>query len=120
MMAVVSLSFWNNELSWVGIGTPGHETRNHDTDDPSAFIPMQYTGLHDRNGKEIYEGDVLRGELGSLYKVEFADGQFQPVLRYGGTQVVIESIADMANRSSVVGNMWENGDLLDNKNTETN
>lgn len=73
----------------------------------------EYTGLHDQNGKEIYEGDILQDEEGDLYEVEFDDGQFQPVLRDGGAPVVSERIVDIADYSSVIGNIWENPELLE-------
>lgn len=94
----------------------------HSRCDTQNFILLQYTGLKDKNGKEIYEGDILKWGLGedkALTTIEFFDGAF----RFSGDQVVQEDecLGDYGfeQYGEVIGNIFENPELLTpNKETE--
>ena len=67
----------------------------------------QYTGLTDRNGKEVYEGDIVRyidaNDEPKTSEVRFVDAAFSPLTE-------IMWMGDM--ECEVIGNIHDNPELL--------
>lgn len=79
--------------------------------DLGNHIWMQSTGLTDKNGKEIFEGDLVRhADYGSVSVVEWSNGnwgwQMRTVAKWNPKSGFDSSV------DQVIGNLYEKPDLL--------
>lgn len=78
---------------------------------------MQSTGLIDKNGEEIFEGDVLLtydGELAKVYWDDVLAGWFNFIYE----TAELSEVADLQSSRSIckiIGNIYENPELLEEK-----
>ena len=69
------------------------------------------TGLKDKNGKKVYEADILTDKFGSMGGVEWRDGGF--VVNFGDMDIF--DLSDCFGDSYqmwVIGNIHDNADLI--------
>lgn len=66
----------------------------------------RWTGLHDKNGKKIFEGDIVLDYYGRQRWVEFFDGRYLPFNAYP------EYKSLSASQCVVIGNRWDNPELV--------
>ena len=75
---------------------------------------MQYTGLRDKNGREVYEGDIMRFK-------DWWDEEMVGEVRYSEKDMAFTIVNDFwdgfpimyADDLEVIGNIYENPELLE-------
>lgn len=108
MRDVISINFLKKNV--ILLHPRGHIIRRIDEE----CVLMQYTGLKDKNGREIYEGDIVKAttyygtsfQSNILGKVIFKEGAFMIETERGYT------LLDEAKFIKVIGNVFENPELL--------
>ncbi len=86
----------------------------HNLESKETYVLQQYTGINDKNKKEIYEGDILEfnGERGFVH---FCCGAFF-IDGAGPMYDHVKSVTpDILEDWVVIGNIYENTHLLDYK-----
>ena len=81
-----------------------------------ALILMQSTGLKDKNGVEIFEGDIVRWHdvVTWDYSVTFKDGVF--CISDDPSSNFYHLKEDINGKFEVIGNIYENPELLEQAN----
>ncbi|MTQ92785.1 hypothetical protein GMC70_09325 [Streptococcus salivarius] len=108
MIDVDEMHFKNGELDFIGNGIAWMYKK-------SDIVLMQSTGFKDKNGKEIFEGDIVDSEDGILSGVvEFRPdlGMFvSTLIKYNN----FERLCNVADSVHIIGDIYTNPELAEVK-----
>lgn len=128
-MREIKFRAWDKELKMMAYWYPENPHHWHTKQDqilysfPKQDGPflsdwMQYTGLKDKNGKEIFEGDIVEAIwdmtgtneiLKTIAEVKFSEGSFVWDDKKRHDSLFYKHIT-----FNIIGNIWENPELVAN------
>ncbi len=120
MKREIKFRAWDiNKKAWKGLWIfRGGHTEQYDvsnnkidildlTNKWQGCVLMQFTGLHDKNGKEIYEGDIV--DFGNKIQYEVEWSPENAMFHLKGPNDIYSLIF---NECEVIGNIYENPELI--------
>ena len=90
----------------------------NETDDAIPETVGQYTGLKDKNGTELYDSDLLTDMVGDVFEVFYNTAHCAYMAKYVRTKHAEKKrgyfrLGDQCSLTiEVIGNVWENPELL--------
>lgn len=117
-MRQIKFRSWDGKNMWNDVMVYSGSEWNSLTDTPVPNVLMQFTSLTDKNGKEIYEGDILKVQ--DPYNENWSTNGAEVIFSnaYVGGWVISDSsgrnlnLGSRQSRLQIIGNVHENPELL--------
>ena len=94
-----------------------NENGGHRVEDIITKTIGQFTGLYDKAGNGIYEGDIVKWSNGRLYVVKFLDGMFYASVEECNDGILggfpLHRLTEYEDgKCEIIGNIFDNPELL--------
>lgn len=122
-MRIIKFRCWNKQ--WEGFrhgcniigydGKIGHDVSTgilwQSAENLDNYVVQQFTGLFDKNGKEIFEGDVIKSVINGIAIIEYDEYRGGYVIRNKKNGGCFNLIFDFSKEIEIIGNIFENPEL---------
>lgn len=106
------IEFCDGDL-WVSSGYDGYGRPTYEEDYGDRMVIMQYTGLKDKNGVEIYGGDLPKDCWNNIHEVKYSGCEWLcPVVKKVSPLYPAVVLSATYMKWEVIGNIYENPELL--------